>query len=206
MGSTEAITGSTASATGLSRSEFARQFSGSYRVLWLIAASVTGDKSHADDVVQDAAMIALEKLDQFQPGTSFTAWMGQMVRFLALNEMRKRKGRRTVACDPGTMDQADPSGDPALRVGGRELDARGQAPPEQELFDDQLMQALQGIGETARACLLLRTVQDMEYSEIAKALDIPEGTAMSHVHRSRQVLRERLSALAPAGAGKGEAS
>jgi len=33
----------------------------------------------------------------------------------------------------------------------------------------------------------------MEYSEISKVLQIPEGTAMSHVHRARQHLRERLA-------------
>ena len=48
--------------------------------------------------------------------------------------------------------------------------------------------------ETARACLLLRTLQDMPYREIALALDIAEGTAMSHVHRARMAMRERLAA------------
>jgi DNA-directed RNA polymerase specialized sigma24 family protein len=43
--------------------------------------------------------------------------------------------------------------------------------------------------------LLLRTIEQMEYSEISKVLQIPEGTAMSHVHRARQHLRERLADL-----------
>jgi DNA-directed RNA polymerase specialized sigma24 family protein len=41
--------------------------------------------------------------------------------------------------------------------------------------------------------LLLRTVEKLSYAEIAALMDMPEGTAMSHVHRSKMALRERLS-------------
>ena len=45
----------------------------------------------------------------------------------------------------------------------------------------------------ARACLLLRAVQDLDYSELSRLLGIPEGTAMSHVHRARNALRRALA-------------
>jgi RNA polymerase sigma-70 factor (ECF subfamily) len=48
------------------------------------------------------------------------------------------------------------------------------------------------LDEVARACLLLRTVHDMPYKQIAQVLEVPEGTAMSHVHRARQAMRQRL--------------
>src|SRR5262249_7753011 len=51
--------------------EFAAQFNASFRVLWLIAAGITGDAALAEDVVQEAALVAMSKMDQFQPGTSF---------------------------------------------------------------------------------------------------------------------------------------
>ena len=35
----------------------------------------------------------------------------------------------------------------------------------------------------------MRVVLDMPYKEIALAMDVPEGTAASHVHRARAVLR-----------------
>ena len=48
------------------------------------------------------------------------------------------------------------------------------------------------MSETARSCLLLKTVMELEYREIAVLLDIAEGTAMSHVHRARNRMRELL--------------
>ena len=123
-------------------------------------------------------MVAMSKLAEFDRSTSFAAWAGQIVRFIALNELRK-KGK------------APRSGDDTLgSFGGA---ARIDAPPEHEAeLRAKLGEALGTLDETARACLLMRTVMGMSYQEISSALDVPEGTAMSHVHRSRQALRTTL--------------
>ena len=68
--------------------EFAEQFKASFRTLWTVAVGIVRDPALAEDVVQDAAIIALGKFDQYQPGSNFTAWMAQMVRFVALNQSR----------------------------------------------------------------------------------------------------------------------
>lgn len=63
----------------------------------------------------------------------------------------------------------------------------------QMVFDDQVLSALQQLSAEARACLLLRTVEQLSYRDISKLMHIPEGTAMSHVHRSRLKLRQLLA-------------
>jgi len=196
MGREEASTGSSAGARSQSAGDappldFAAQFNASFRVLWLVAIGIVSDASAAEDVVQEAALLALEKLDQFQPGTNFRAWMAQMVRFVALNHARKRQKHKAVTLEDSTgrrplTTEEIPA--PELHLGNR-----GQLPPDQAHFDDRLLAALNSVGEIPRSCLLLRTIEQLEYSEIAKVLEIPEGTAMSHVHRTRQYLRERLA-------------
>lgn len=175
----------------LSPDEFAVHFRESFRTLWLVAVGVVRDPALAEDIVQDAAIVALGKLTQYQPGTSFRAWMGQTVRFVALNRVRKEsKRRRKTALSP-ELDHI-----PEQRVGGGVSPMTtddGRISGDQAHFDDDMMRALNQVGETARACLLLRTIDELEYSEIADVLGIPEGTAMSHVHRTRQFLRERLA-------------
>jgi RNA polymerase sigma-70 factor (ECF subfamily) len=59
-------------------------------------------------------------------------------------------------------------------------------------FDDEVLSALREISDVARMCLLLRVVQQLSYDDIAQTLHIPAGTAMSHVHRAKQSIRERL--------------
>jgi RNA polymerase sigma-70 factor (ECF subfamily) len=192
---------------GSARDRFTSYYCESFRVLWFTAVGIVGDRSLAEDVVQEAAIIGLEKFSQFQDGTSFSAWMGQIVRHVALNSMRKEHRRRTSPLDSDGEVQS-PTGSPMNQPVASDptadrmrLDSaqRGELAPDQRDFDDHVVHALGELTPAARACLLLRTVEQMEYREISGILGIPEGTAMSHVHRSRQLLRASLGKVGRSG-------
>lgn len=180
----------------LSAGDFTRRFQESSRLLWTVAAGVCGEASEAEDVLQEAALMAWDKIEDFQPGTNFAAWVGKFVRFVALNHVRKRGRRRTTATDPALLvDHAD---EPAAHNGtgrpaGAPVDGLGRLRDDQTAFDDRVLAGLRELAEIPRACLLLRTVLELGYREISGLLGIPEGTAMSHVHRSRLQMRERLA-------------
>jgi RNA polymerase sigma-70 factor (ECF subfamily) len=178
----------------LSRAEFEALFQGASRRLWIVAAAVMGRPDRADDVVQEAAVIALSKLEVFDKDTSFLAWMSQIVRNVARNESRRHARSGSALTDPLALDQsvehrAEPH-EVGVSLSGDVHDARGG---DQQAFDDLVLAALAKLDETARACLLLRTLQDLPYREISNMLGIPEGTAMSHVHRARRAMRNQLS-------------
>jgi RNA polymerase sigma-70 factor, ECF subfamily len=173
---------------------FAEQFQSCSHLLWCIAAGVTGRRRDAEDIVQEAASIALTKLAEFDASTSFAAWMGQIVRNVARNARRQNIRRRTDATDPEQMDHLRASNHspttPLSRsaVGDLADDQGGQG-----LFDDAVLAALQDLDEIPRVCLLLRTLHETPYRDLSHLLGIPEGTAMSHVHRARHLLRQRLA-------------
>ncbi|MFM9958027.1 MAG: RNA polymerase sigma factor [Phycisphaerales bacterium] len=185
----------TTSAARLTPTDLARLFRQHARLLWCIAAGVVNDRSLADDVLQEAAMIALGKLEQFDPATSFTAWAGQVVRFTALNAARKGKRDRELVRSAFEKAPGDGSQSPAEVRGAGPVSgvtSHGQVATGTEAFDDDVLSALSELDETARACLLMKTTLDLSYDEISRALSIPEGTAMSHVHRARKAMREKL--------------
>lgn len=169
---------------------FAARYRRSYPKLTAVAAGVLGRQEGAEDVVQHAAGIAIAKGNQFATDAGFMAWMVSAVRKCALNHRRKLRRRRTYAIDPvdlAAVDSrpAEPSASP--------VDPRsGELVADQDCFEDRLLDALEGLSDDARCCLLLRTVHELSYAEISELLGIPAGTAMSHVHRSRQLLRKRL--------------
>jgi RNA polymerase sigma-70 factor (ECF subfamily) len=116
--------------------------------------------------------------------------MGQIVRYVALNALRRRSGRDSAPAasmdESGTaLHRADEPADPRVLV---------ELSRDQDHFDDEVVAALADLSPMARACLLLRAVQDLDYSELSRLLGIPEGTAMSHVHRARTALRAALLA------------
>lgn len=174
---------------------FAEAFVASSRSLWCIAAGVLGDRTGADDVLQEGAMIALSKLEQFDPETNFLAWMGRIVRYVALNHARRRRRAPAAVVDPQTLESTTAQRHPEPSVPAATVT---DIPVDQQDFDDDVVHALKSLDEAPRTCLLLRTLMQLPYRDIALAMDIPEGTAMSHVHRARQHLRRRLDHLAPA--------
>jgi RNA polymerase sigma-70 factor (ECF subfamily) len=172
--------------------DFAARYREAYHRLTLVAAGVTGERQWAEDIVQEAAIIAFEKIDQFSPGSNFAAWLAEIVRRCALNHRRKTQQRRTYAADPAVLGQMNQHS-----AGVAEpwpiAPHSGKIVADQASFDDALSGALAQLSEEARSCLLLRIVEKLSYAEIAQLLHIPEGTAMSHVHRSKAALRKRLS-------------
>lgn len=189
----------------MTATEFGTSFEASARTLWCVAAAALYDRSQAEDVVQEAALLAMQKLDELdEPPRNFTAWMGQFVRNVAANHNRRQRRRRTTASDPGVIDRSTPTRAETER--SDVLSGHGQLLDGATVFDDQLLGALDTLEETPRACLLLRVLLDMAYAQIALALDIPEGTAMSHVHRARRALAKQLGGIAAPGAPRVEGS
>jgi len=176
--------GTDARAGSLGAAEFSSMFETARSRLWLIAAAVLCDRTEADDIVQEAALVGLRKREEFVEGTQFEAWMGQITRNLALNARRTRRrradSRERLAQHDAARSPAPPSTD---------------GPP-----DGALMAGLDELEEIPRICLVLRVVGEAPYAVIARTLGIPEGTAQSHVHRARRRLREAMDA------GKGGAA
>jgi len=162
-----------------------------------LAAGIVGDRRDAEDIVQQAMLIAIEKNNEFESESHFIGWLAGIVRNCALNHRRKSARRKTQPTDPADMVAVETGGAPASPV-NRET---GNLKPLQGSFDDRMKSALQQLTPKARSCLLLRTVEGLDYKEISLLMDMPEGTAMNLVHRSKKKLREILQS-----AGESEAN
>lgn len=180
--------GATSARPGVSREEFADLFRAQSPALKVVAAAILGSARDAEDVVQEAAAIALTKTRELAEVRSFAAWMTQIVRYVALNARRSDKRRRT---SPGTGVPVDvqPAPDPVQTP----VNTLGALRIDQASFDDNVVEALMTLSETARACLLLRTVLGLSYKDISRILSVGEGAAMTHVSRARAAMLERLT-------------
>jgi RNA polymerase sigma-70 factor (ECF subfamily) len=183
--------GERASLGAMDPEEFAAHYRRAYPRLHLVAASIIGDRTHAHDIVQEAAVIALQKADRFIEGASYIAWLSEIVRRCSLNYVNKVRGRRTHVADPELFAQTqkdDSTCVDALPINS----ATGELVDLQRDLDDAMVHALNEIHTDARCCFLLRVVQNLTYAEISELMQIPEGTAMSHVHRTKRQLKRLL--------------
>ena len=81
--------------------EFAAQYREVYRRLTLVAAGMVGDRVFAEDLVQEAAVIGLQKFHRFEPNTNFGAWMAEnrpslLPEFMSARSAIERRTRPTL--------------------------------------------------------------------------------------------------------------
>ena len=139
------------------------------------ATALTRDRTAADDLVQDALLRAISRLEQFREGTNLRAWLFTIMRNLYISELRRYKSK------------------PALRVIEGEL---GSSPASQEdsLQIRDLEAALGTLPEEQRTTLLLVALEGLSYEEAAAVTDVAIGTVRSRVSRAREALRQQLVA------------
>ena len=136
----------------------------------------------AEDIVQDAMLRAYRAFDTVR-GENVKAWLLTIVRNCFLTAAEQNKNRQN---SPLPADDEISAGDSALIA--------GDADPEATVIQDQtrrhLDRLLSALPHDFREVLVLRELEDLSYSEIAKIVGIPVGTVMSRLARARALLRE----------------
>ena len=179
--------------------EFAEACGVAYTRLTCIAAGTAGSSACAEDIVQQAFAIAIEKNKTFASQDQFNAWLAGIVKNCALNYRRKIKRRKTWSTDPTDFNQLAEKSSADLPI-----QQKGELDPLQTAFDDRVVDALNQLSADTRCCILLRAIEKLSYKEIASLIQIPEGTAMNLVHRGKSKLRGLLadSPKTPPSAGE----
>jgi RNA polymerase sigma factor (sigma-70 family) len=144
------------------------------------ARALVGDRAAADDLVQDTLERAWAKLHLYRQGTDLRAWLFTVMHNVHVNRVRATRPMETLEDEMPELAQRPAQGDGLLV---RDLD-----------------RAIARLPADQRAVLLLVTLEEMSYEDVARALAIPIGTVMSRLSRAREKLR--LMMLGQAAAGK----
>jgi RNA polymerase sigma-70 factor (ECF subfamily) len=134
------------------------------------ARALTGDRSAADDLVQDTLERALSRFHLWRHGSDLRAWLFTIMHNIYVNQVRAR-----------VRQQQDALEDSAAEA----LHAREPDWIEIRAIDD----ALARLPDEQRSTLLLVGLEQFTYDEAARILGIPVGTVMSRLSRGRERLR-----------------
>src|SRR5947209_8386129 len=153
------------------------------------AYSMMRNEEEAIDLSQEAWVKGWQRLAQFQGESSFATWMTRIVINLCLDQLRKQKRHRAESIEG--MD--DESGGverqmPAITVNPTERLERGE-------LRQRIDQALGQLSHEHRTVLVLHEFEEMEYKEIAKAMECSIGTVMSRLFYARRKLATILADL-----------
>lgn len=159
----------------------------SYARLWSVCRQLTGDDADASDATQNAMMAIVRGLPGFDGRSRFTTWSYRIAVNASLDELRRRRRRRSEPLDGRTLE--------VLRI----EDTDGADPG---LLRVQVDAALRTLSPEFRAAVVLRDLCGLDYAEIAEVLEIPPGTVRSRIARGRAALAPLLAHL-EVGSGSG---
>ena len=141
------------------------------------ARALTGDRTNAEDLVQDTLERAWRRLSLWRSGSDLRAWLFTIMHNIFVNQLRGGSQRQNQATELAASDFSV------------------AAPQEDRLILRDLNKALGNLSHDQREVVLLIGLEQMSYEEAAKVLDIPVGTVMSRLSRGREQLRAMMSGM-----------
>jgi len=165
----------------ISKAELSALYREHWSSLVRTATWLTGDRSAAEEVVQDAFIRLVEHWHRLRDQGAAPGWLRTTVVNLCRGRLRRRAlGRRKI-------DQA--AHEHGRRFGT--VDASAEQLGE-SLIDGPLGQAIGELPLRQRECIVLRFVHDLTVPEVARSLEISDGSAKTHLHRALRTLEARL--------------
>lgn len=150
--------------------------------LFRVARGIVSDDGEAEDVVQEAYLLAFEHLAKFEGRSRFSTWLTR----IAVNEAsaRRRRRRRVLVVD---LHEAE-----AIAVAGANpLDEADEQASMREL-GDVLRQAVEELPSDFRAVFTLRLVEGLSTDEVAECLGLSPENVKVRLHRARTRLRKTI--------------
>ena len=142
-----------------------------------LATRITGNRSAAEDIAQEAFLRVWKTAGGWQPGRArFTTWLYRVTVNLCL-DLRRRPAFAALEL---VGDPPDPAEDAVAAIERRQ----------RQMLLEQEVAAL---GDRQRAALALCYAGEMSNAEAAEVLEISVGALEALLVRARRRLRERLS-------------
>ena len=147
--------------------------------LHALALRMLGDESRAEEVVQEALLVAYAKLPDYRGQARFSTWIYGITRNLCLNSRRKRS---ELLGDDGILDPMSP-----------ELDALAALRKQERAA--LLTRATASLSELEQEAIYLRYVEGESQQQITEILQLPGTGARGLLQRCRRHLRRELATL-----------
>lgn len=141
--------------------------------LYALIVSLVSDRVAAQDILQEVNLTLWRKAKDFEPGTNFIAWAGQIARYQVMN-YRRRMGRERLIFDETLFDL----------ICERQVETQGDC----DRFADALRQCLDRMKAEHRELLAERYAAGGSVASIARSRGKQAGAISQLLYRLRGVL------------------
>ncbi|HEX7909206.1 MAG TPA: RNA polymerase sigma factor [Paraburkholderia sp.] len=158
------------------------------RRLYRVARVTIGNDAEAEDVLQEAYLLAYRRIGQFRGDASLFTWLSRLVLNECFGRMRKEARRHKLIPMVDMNESVEVEMD-ARAANEPDLPEKAAARAEVRAI---LERKLDVLPEAFRTVFVLRSVEELSIEETAQCLGLPEATVRSRHSRARSMLRESL--------------
>ena len=144
------------------------------KAMFNICTRLMGNNEDAEDVLQDAFVIAFKSLNQLKDAPQFGGWLKRIV----INECIK-KGKKQHNWTEWEEEKHDTPEEAEISWWNTVTMA-------------EIHQQIKGLPDGCRQIFTLYAVENYSHKDIAATMGVSEGTSKSQYHRAKQLLREKL--------------
>jgi RNA polymerase sigma-70 factor (ECF subfamily) len=158
--------------------------------LFAVANRICNNPADAEEVVQDVFITALDKIHRFEGRSTLSTWLYRIAVNTALMKLRNQ---RLVHRNSVPMDDANES--LVEKERGPSPFGKVRSPDEAFLsmeLCEEIGRTLDGLPDVYREVFLLRGIHGLSTKEAGELLDVSPAAIKSRLHRSRDLIRERL--------------
>jgi RNA polymerase sigma-70 factor, ECF subfamily len=159
--------------------EFEQRIADSPKLAYRVALAVLRNTAEAEDVAQEAMLRAFRSFHRLRDRERFRSWLVRTAWRLSLDRIRaaRRRERREQLALQDTL-------------GTRSEDVAAS-----QEFDSRVSAALDSLSEKLRMVMVLAAIEGHNTAEVAKILNLPEGTVKSRLFKARKKMAEKLQWL-----------
>ena len=143
-----------------------------FRGLVALALALSGSRIAAEDLAQEALMVAHKRWDEVAILERPEAWVRRVVSNMAVSEFRKRAAE--------------------MKAIGRLAARRHEPVPAMEPEDHQFWKMVRALPTNQATAIALHYIEDMSVNDIAEVMDCSPSTAKVHLFRGRKALAAKL--------------
>jgi RNA polymerase sigma-70 factor, ECF subfamily len=160
-----------------------------YKKIYNLAYRFVGDSEEANDLAQEVFTAAYQNLKKFRGDAKFSTWLFQIATNRGKNRFKYLK-RRGYFANRGQSNGEDER--ESLERAIPDLTTNPETILASKQIQKIVQDAINDLDPDHKEIVILRDIEGFSYEEIAKMLDLPEGTTKSRLHRARMVVKEKL--------------
>lgn len=158
------------------------------RRLYRVARAILNQDADAEEVLQEAYLIAYQHVAEFQGKSKLSTWLTRIVINEALQRMRSMK-RHRVVIPFANVDNGE-------EVMTTRAETKPETPEKASMRAEMrrlLEREIESLPVAFRTVFILREVEEMTVEETAECLDLTEATVRTRLFRAKSHLREALA-------------